>query len=64
MGSLVQPLAFTNGLDLIVFTLLASTLFHRFWTIDDALRRHMHLSILFSIAFLAGALLLLMQFPL
>ena len=60
MGSLVQPLAFTNGLDLIVFTLPASTLFHCFWTIDDALRRHMHLSIMFLIVAVVGAQLLLM----
>ena len=49
---------------LIVFTLLASALFHRFWTMDDPLRRHMHLSILFSNVAVVGALLLLMQLPL
>ncbi|MBT5569960.1 MAG: DoxX family protein [Alphaproteobacteria bacterium] len=49
---------------LIVFTLLASAIFHRFWTMDDPLRRHMHLSILFSNVAVVGALLLLMRFPL
>ena len=44
---------------LIVFTLLASAIFHRFWLMDDPLRRHMHLSILFSNIAVLGALLLL-----
>jgi putative oxidoreductase len=45
---------------LIVFTVLASAIFHRFWTMDDPLRRHMHLSILFSNVAVIGGLLLLM----
>jgi len=45
---------------LIVFTVLASAIFHRFWTMDDPLRRHMHLSILFSNIAVIGGLLLLM----
>jgi len=44
---------------LIVFTVLASAIFHRFWLMDDPLRRHMHLSILFSNIAVVGALLLL-----
>ncbi len=44
---------------LSVFTLLASAIFHRFWLMDDPLRRHMHLSILFSNIAVLGALLLL-----
>jgi len=44
---------------LIVFTVLASAIFHRFWLMDDPLRRHMHLSILFSNIAVIGALLLL-----
>ena len=42
-----------------VFTVLASAIFHRFWLMDDPLRRHMHLSILFSNIAVIGALLLL-----
>lgn len=45
---------------LIVFTVVASAIFHRFWTMDDPLRRHMHLSILFSNIAVIGGLLLLM----
>ena len=41
-------------------TVLASAIFHRFWTMDDPLRRHMHLSILFSNIAVIGGLLLLM----
>ncbi len=45
---------------LIVFTLLASALFHRFWLVDDPLRRHFHISFLFSNCATIGGLLLLM----
>jgi uncharacterized membrane protein YphA (DoxX/SURF4 family) len=45
---------------LIVFTVLASAIFHRFWTMDDPLRRHMHLSFVFSNIAIVGALLLLL----
>jgi putative oxidoreductase len=44
---------------LIVFTVLASAIFHRFWTVDDPLRRHLHLSFVFSNIAVIGALLLL-----
>ena len=44
---------------LIVFTVLASAIFHRFWTIEDPLRRHLHLSYVFSNIAVIGALLLL-----
>ncbi|MEP4378158.1 MAG: hypothetical protein ABJ215_05175 [Alphaproteobacteria bacterium] len=44
---------------LIVFTVLASAIFHRFWTVGDPLRRHLHLSFLFSNIAVIGALLLL-----
>ena len=54
---------YIGAIILIVFTVLASAIFHRFWTMDDPLRRHMHLSILFSNVAVVGALLLLMQFP-
>jgi putative oxidoreductase len=49
-----------GSVTLIVFTVLASAIFHRFWTMDDPLRRHMHLSILFSNVAVIGGLLLLM----
>ena len=44
---------------LIVFTVLASAIFHRFWTVTDPLRRHLHLSFVFSNIAVVGALLLL-----
>lgn len=44
---------------LIVFTVLATAIFHRFWTVEDPLRRHMHLSFLFSNIAIVGALVLL-----
>lgn len=43
---------------LIVFTVAASALFHRFWLIDDPLRRHYHVSFLFSNIAVIGGLLL------
>ena len=45
---------------LIAFTLLASAIFHRFWLVEDPLRRHFHISFLFSNGATIGALLLLM----
>ena len=44
---------------LMVFTVLASAIFHRFWTMEDPLRRHLHLSFVFSNIAVIGALLLL-----
>ncbi|NQU70814.1 MAG: DoxX family protein [Rhodospirillales bacterium] len=44
---------------LIVFTLLATALFHRWWTVDDPLRRHFHLSFVFSNCAVLGGLLFL-----
>lgn len=44
---------------LIVFTVLATAIFHRFWTMDDPLRRHLHLSFLLSNVAIVGALVLL-----
>ncbi len=49
----------TGAIVLIVFTVLASAIFHRFWTVDDPLRRHLHLSFVFSNLAVIGALLLL-----
>ncbi len=45
---------------LIVFTLAACGLFHRFWEVENPLQRHFHVSTLFSNAAIIGALLLLM----
>ncbi len=44
---------------LIVFTLLATALFHRWWTVEDPLRRHFHLSFVFTNCAVLGGLLLL-----
>ena len=48
-----------GAIALIIFTVLASAIFHRFWTMVDPLRRHLHLSFLFSNIAVIGALLLL-----
>lgn len=45
---------------LIVFTLAACVLFHRFWEVENPLQRHFHASTLFSNAAIVGALLLIM----
>ncbi len=45
---------------LIIFTILASAIFHRYWEVDDPLRRHFHVSFLFSNVAVIGALLLLL----
>ena len=45
---------------LIFFTIAATAIFHRFWRIEDPLRRHLHLSFLFSNIGIVGALLLLL----
>jgi len=45
---------------LIFFTLAATAIFHRWWTVvDDPLRKHLHLSFVFSNCAVAGGLLLL-----
>jgi uncharacterized membrane protein YphA (DoxX/SURF4 family) len=44
----------------IVFLVIATAIFHRWWTLaNDPLRRHLHLSFVFSNIGLVGALLLL-----
>jgi len=45
---------------LIVFTVLATAIFHQFWRVEDPLRRHLHLSFIFSNCGIVGGLLLLM----
>jgi putative oxidoreductase len=45
---------------LIVFTIAATAIFHRYWQVEDPLRRHMHFSFIFSNIGLCGALVMLM----
>jgi putative oxidoreductase len=45
---------------LVLFTVLATAVFHRFWLVDDPLRRHIHKSIIFSNIGLIGGLLWLL----
>jgi putative oxidoreductase len=46
---------------LIVFTVVATAIFHRWWlVVDDPLRRHLHLSFVFNNIAVVGGLLLLM----
>ncbi len=45
---------------LIVFTVLASGLFHRFWEMEDPLRHEYHFLLLTYNGFVIGALLLIM----
>ena len=45
---------------LIVFTVFATAIFHQFWRVEVPLRRHLHVSFIFSNGALIGALLLLM----
>ena len=45
---------------LIVFTIAATAIFHRFWLVDDPLRRHLALSFVFNNVGIVGGLLLLM----
>jgi putative oxidoreductase len=45
---------------LIVFTALATGIFHQYWRVEDPLRRHLHVSYIFSNCGIIGGLLLLM----
>jgi putative oxidoreductase len=45
---------------LIVFTIAATAIFHQYWKVDDPLRRHLHVSFIFSNCGIVGALLLLL----
>jgi len=45
---------------LIVFTVAATAIFHQYWRFTDPLRRHLHVSFVFSNCGLVGGLLLLM----
>lgn len=44
---------------LIVFTVAATAIFHRFWQIEDPLRRHLALSFVFNNIGIVGGLLVL-----
>ena len=44
---------------LIVFTVLATAIFHQYWRVEDPLRRHLHVSFIFSNCGIIGGLLLL-----
>ncbi|MDH4190580.1 MAG: DoxX family membrane protein [Betaproteobacteria bacterium] len=44
---------------LIVFTVVATAIFHQYWKVDEPLRRHLHVSFIFSNCGIVGALLLL-----
>jgi len=49
-----------GALILIVFTVLATAIFHQYWRVEDPLRRHLHVSFIFSNCGIVGGLLLLM----
>ena len=49
------------ALYLIIFTVAATAIFHRFWLIEDPLRRHLAQSFVFNNTGLVGGLLLLME---
>lgn len=44
---------------LIVFTIAATAIFHQYWRVEDPLRRHLHVSFIFSNCGIVGGLLLL-----
>jgi len=44
---------------LIVFTVAATAIFHQYWRVEDPLRRHLHVSFIFSNCGIVGGLLLL-----
>ena len=45
---------------LIVFTVLATGMFHQYWRVEDPIRRHMHFSFIFSNCAVVGGLLVVM----
>jgi putative oxidoreductase len=42
---------------LIVFTILATAIFHQYWKVQDPLRRHLHISFIYNNTGLVGGLL-------
>ena len=62
-GALLVALDWQRALGaaiLIVFTVLATAIFHQYWRVEDPLRRHLHVSFIFSNCGIVGGLLLLM----
>ena len=62
-GGLLVALDFHRAIGaaiLIAFTVLATAVFHQFWRVADPLRRHLHVSFIFSNCGIVGGLLLLM----
>jgi len=60
-GAALLALDLNRGLGaglLVVFTALASAIFHRWWLISDPLLRHLHISLLLLNVGLIGGLLL------
>jgi len=45
---------------LILFTVVATAIFHQYWRVEDPLRRHLHVSFIFSNCGIVGGLMLLM----
>jgi putative oxidoreductase len=45
---------------LIVFTVVATAMFHQYWRVADPIRRHMHFSFIFSNSAIVGGLLVVM----
>ena len=45
---------------LIVFTVVATAIFHQYWRVEDPIRRHMHFSFIFSNLAIIGGLLVVM----
>jgi putative oxidoreductase len=62
MGGLLVALDWHRALGaliLIVFTVLATAIFHQYWRIEDPLRRHLHVSFIYSNCGIVGGLLLM-----
>jgi len=63
VGALLVALDYRRAIGagiLIAFTVLATAIFHQFWRVEDPLRRHLHVSFIFSNCGIVGGLLLLM----
>ncbi len=45
---------------LILFTVVATAMFHQYWRVEDPIRRHMHFSFIFSNLAIIGGLLAVM----
>ena len=61
VGGIMLALDYRTGIAaaiLIVFTVAATAIFHRYWQIEDPLRRHLALSFVFNNIGVVGGLLL------